>query len=113
MKTIHRISSIANKSLLFKIFELVGPVISEIDETTGAKIIYGLVNKEYKESKDIIQSSQFMRMLPCDIDAVKGLVERLDEFIVNELKRVTRKLQKKCHYLLSILLHCKRMILRI
>lgn len=87
VKTIHQISSIANKSLLFKIFELVEPVISEIDEKTGAKIIYGLVNKEYKESKDIIKSSQFMRMLPCDIDAVKGLAGRLDEFIVNELKK--------------------------
>ncbi|MED2899420.1 P-loop NTPase fold protein [Bacillus tropicus] len=101
VKTIHRISSIANKSLLFKIFELVGPVISEIDETTGAKIIYGLVNKEYKESKDIIQSSQFMRMLPCDIDAVKGLVERLDEFIVNELKKGDEEIAEEMSLLIE------------
>ncbi|TKI97083.1 hypothetical protein FC699_08620, partial [Bacillus wiedmannii] len=37
VKTIHRVSDIADKSLLFKIFDLVEPVISEIDEKIGSK----------------------------------------------------------------------------
>ncbi|MGM2836666.1 hypothetical protein ACS2TZ_49250, partial [Bacillus cereus group sp. Bce025] len=83
MKTIHRISSIADKPFLFKVFDLIEPVISELDEKVGAKIIYGIADNKFKEPKDVIQLCQFMRMISFDLDAVNGLAKRLDKFIVN------------------------------
>ncbi|PFE24911.1 KAP family P-loop NTPase fold protein [Bacillus thuringiensis] len=101
VKTIHHVSSIADKEFLIKVFELIEPVISEIDEETGTKFIYGLANKEFEESKDVIQLSQFMRMLPFQLNVVKGLAGRLDKFIVNELDKENEKISEEMSLLIA------------
>ena len=101
VKTIHRISGIANKSLLFKIFDLVEPIISEIDEKIGNKMIYGIANNKFKEPNDVIRLSQFMRMISFDLSADQELAERLDEFIAHELEKDNVKIVEEIELLVE------------
>ncbi|MGG2014037.1 KAP family P-loop NTPase fold protein [Bacillus sp. S10(2024)] len=101
VKTIHRISGIADKSFLFKILDLVEPVISKIDKETGARIIYGIAGKKFEEPKDVIQLSQFMRKIPFDLDTDKELARRLDKFIVNELGKGNQQIAEEMSLLIE------------
>ncbi|MFB6587920.1 P-loop NTPase fold protein [Bacillus thuringiensis] len=101
VKTIHRISSIADKPFLFKVFELLEPVISEIDEKVGSKIIYGIADNKFKEPKDVIQLCQFMRMISFDLDAITGLAKRLDKFIVNGLGKDNEQITEEMSLLIE------------
>ncbi|OFD41660.1 P-loop NTPase fold protein [Bacillus mycoides] len=101
VKTIHRLSSITGAPFLFDIFDLIKPSISEIDEETGAKIIYGIADNKFEKSEDVIRLSQFMRMISFDIDVIGGVDERLDEFIVTELGKNNEQIAEEMSLLIE------------
>lgn len=87
IKTIHRIVDIVDVPLLFDIFDLLEPVVSDISVKEGAKIVRAAVPDNFKKPSNVLRLSQFIRKIEFNLNYVKELGNLLDIYIENQLQK--------------------------
>jgi hypothetical protein len=87
INTIHPIINIVDVDILFEIFELLEPVVLDISENDGAKIINAAVPNNFKKSNNNLRLSQFIRKVKFNLNDNEELGGRLDKFIGKQLQK--------------------------